>query len=261
MVQAQGCRCALQMAEAALADEWVRHGERLALQRRVLRLGKPPRRWRKPAWAAQVRGRAPPDPAPRADAWQPLQAHSAALLCPCPAGLGYPTLLPRWQHPHRPAQGPESAAVLHRLPCGWGRSPAGQARPQPDDAAPACTQASRDPPEVRITAHPLPNVLGLKSRFRAADGSELTVEQLALEHYASDEGGGWTGGVPGLPCCRGPRSALAGQGPLLSGREALLQPAGWRAPSAAGCRLAAELPRSLASKAEAASCPWPACWA
>lgn len=40
------------MAEAALADEWVKTGDRLSLQRRVLRLGKPPRRWRKPPWAA-----------------------------------------------------------------------------------------------------------------------------------------------------------------------------------------------------------------
>ena len=44
----------VQMAEAALADEWVRHGDRLALQRRVLRLGKPPRRWRRPPWASQA---------------------------------------------------------------------------------------------------------------------------------------------------------------------------------------------------------------
>ncbi|EFJ44381.1 hypothetical protein VOLCADRAFT_95362 [Volvox carteri f. nagariensis] len=40
------------VAEAALTDPWVRHGDRLALQRRVLRLGKPPRRWRRPPWAA-----------------------------------------------------------------------------------------------------------------------------------------------------------------------------------------------------------------
>lgn len=40
------------MAEASLSDPWVRHGDRLALQRRVLRLGRPPRRWKKPAWAA-----------------------------------------------------------------------------------------------------------------------------------------------------------------------------------------------------------------
>lgn len=42
---------AVQIAEAALADEHVTHGDRLALQRRVLRLGKPPRRWRRPPWA------------------------------------------------------------------------------------------------------------------------------------------------------------------------------------------------------------------
>ena len=41
-----------QMAEAALADEWVINGDRIALQRRVLRLGKPPRRWKRPSWAA-----------------------------------------------------------------------------------------------------------------------------------------------------------------------------------------------------------------
>lgn len=46
------------MAEAALADEHVRGGDRLALQRRALRLGKPPRRWKQPPWAAQV----PADP-------------------------------------------------------------------------------------------------------------------------------------------------------------------------------------------------------
>lgn len=44
----------VQMAEAALADEWVRHGDRLDLQRRCLRLGKPPRRWRRPPWAKQA---------------------------------------------------------------------------------------------------------------------------------------------------------------------------------------------------------------
>jgi hypothetical protein len=49
-----------QVAEAALADEAVRGGERLALQRRALRLGKPPRRWKPPAWADQV-PREPPE--------------------------------------------------------------------------------------------------------------------------------------------------------------------------------------------------------
>ena len=45
---------ALEVAEAALADPFVRHGDKLALQRRVLRLGKPPRRWKRPSWAAAV---------------------------------------------------------------------------------------------------------------------------------------------------------------------------------------------------------------
>ncbi len=40
-----------QVAEAALADEHVRGGERLDLQRRILRLSKPPRRWKTPPWA------------------------------------------------------------------------------------------------------------------------------------------------------------------------------------------------------------------
>lgn len=46
------CQYLVQMAEAALADEWVINGDRIALQRRVLRLGKPPRRWKRPSWAA-----------------------------------------------------------------------------------------------------------------------------------------------------------------------------------------------------------------
>lgn len=45
---------ALETAEAALADAFVRHGDLLAIRRRVLRLGKPPRRWKRPAWAAAV---------------------------------------------------------------------------------------------------------------------------------------------------------------------------------------------------------------
>lgn len=35
---------ALLAAEAGVEDTWVQHGDKLALQRRVLRLGKPPRR-------------------------------------------------------------------------------------------------------------------------------------------------------------------------------------------------------------------------
>ncbi len=51
-LQLQAMTGALQMAEAALADEWVINGDRVALQRRVLRLGKPPRRWKRPSWAS-----------------------------------------------------------------------------------------------------------------------------------------------------------------------------------------------------------------
>lgn len=41
----------LQVAENGLMDPWVRAGSRLALQRRVLRLGKPPRRWKVPSFS------------------------------------------------------------------------------------------------------------------------------------------------------------------------------------------------------------------
>ncbi|WIA36406.1 hypothetical protein OEZ86_007718 [Tetradesmus obliquus] len=97
---------ALEAVEASLADAWVRWGDRLGLQRRLLRLAKPPRRWRRPAWA--------------------------------------PT-------------------------------------------------AEWEPPEVVITGRPLNCTVGLKSRFYGLDGSQVTVEQLALQHYASAEGGGWQG--------------------------------------------------------------------
>jgi hypothetical protein len=46
--------CHLQAVEASLADAWVRWGDRLGLQRRLLRLAKPPRRWRRPPWAPQA---------------------------------------------------------------------------------------------------------------------------------------------------------------------------------------------------------------
>ena len=52
--------------------------------------------------------------------------------------------------------------------------------------------------QVRIEAKPLANALGLKSRFLAptelgGEEQEVTVEQLALLHYGSPLGGGWTG--------------------------------------------------------------------
>ncbi|XP_027165579.1 fanconi-associated nuclease 1 homolog [Coffea eugenioides] len=45
----------LQVAEDGLLDPWVRAGSRLALQRRVLRLGRPPRRWRTPSYSQSVK--------------------------------------------------------------------------------------------------------------------------------------------------------------------------------------------------------------
>ncbi|GAB4815648.1 hypothetical protein N2152v2_002694 [Parachlorella kessleri] len=99
-------QASLEIAEAALADEWLSHGDRLALQRRVLRLGKPPHRWRKPGWAGE---------------------------------------------------------------------------------------ASREPRERRIEAAPLSSAVGLKSRFQGLDGEQCTVEELALQYYASEAGGGWQG--------------------------------------------------------------------
>jgi len=48
----------------------VRHGERLSLQRRVLRLGKPPRRWKRPPWARALA--AAPEPRERVLSARPL---------------------------------------------------------------------------------------------------------------------------------------------------------------------------------------------
>lgn len=45
----------LSVAESGLLDPWVRSGSRMALQRRVLRLGKPPRRWKTPDFAKSVK--------------------------------------------------------------------------------------------------------------------------------------------------------------------------------------------------------------
>lgn len=44
----------LQVAEGGLLDPWVRAGSKVALQRRVLRLGKPPRRWKIPSYSNSV---------------------------------------------------------------------------------------------------------------------------------------------------------------------------------------------------------------
>lgn len=45
----------LSVAEDALLDPWVRAGSRIALQRRVLRLAKPPRRWKTPSFSEAIK--------------------------------------------------------------------------------------------------------------------------------------------------------------------------------------------------------------
>ncbi|XP_042485439.1 fanconi-associated nuclease 1 homolog isoform X2 [Macadamia integrifolia] len=51
-----GCVCeSLLVAEKGLLDPWVRAGSKMALQRRVLRLGKPPRRWKTPSFADSIK--------------------------------------------------------------------------------------------------------------------------------------------------------------------------------------------------------------
>ncbi|KAK7295657.1 hypothetical protein RJT34_18568 [Clitoria ternatea] len=49
----------LQVAENGLLDPWTRAGSRMALQRRVLRLGKPPRRWKVPSFSRSVQRKIP----------------------------------------------------------------------------------------------------------------------------------------------------------------------------------------------------------
>ncbi len=58
--------------------------------------------------------------------------------------------------------------------------------------------------QVRIVAMPLTSVLGLKSRFAGNGGEECSVEELALQHYATPEGGGWTGERSGPACMLDP---------------------------------------------------------
>ncbi len=189
------------MAEAALADEHVRGGERLDLQRRILRLGKPPRRWRRPAWAAAL-PREPPEARPAPGAAPSLSTspyvracvvasagceEGAAARCRCCLTLA---------QPRRMAMRELAPAVAGVAAPARGRA----ARPAGDRAARAR--------QVRIEGRPITSVLGAKSRFWAADGSAVGVEQLALLHYAAPEAGGWKGGRP-RPAARATRGSPA----------------------------------------------------
>lgn len=44
----------LSISENGLLDPWVRAGSRIALQKRILRLAKPPRRWKIPSFSASI---------------------------------------------------------------------------------------------------------------------------------------------------------------------------------------------------------------
>ncbi|XP_024517552.1 fanconi-associated nuclease 1 homolog, partial [Selaginella moellendorffii] len=96
----------LLVAENGLNDFNVRGGDRIALQRRVLRLGKPPRRWKVPPYGALLKKK-------------------------------------------------------HKV--------------------------------VTIMGRPPNNANGMKSRFYGYDGQQCSVEDLALQYYAGEDGGGWKG--------------------------------------------------------------------
>ncbi|CAM6105052.1 unnamed protein product [Calypogeia fissa] len=96
----------LQVAEEGVNDPWIRGGDLVALQRRVVRLGRPPRRWKKPPYAAALK-----------------------RICK----------------------------------------------------------------EVQIQGRPLNCVTGMRSWFYGYDGQQCRVEELALQFFASEEGGGWQG--------------------------------------------------------------------
>lgn len=44
-----------------------------------------------------------------------------------------------------------------------------------------------------IEGRPIASKIGAKSMFWSADGEAVKVEELALQYYASDDGGGWQG--------------------------------------------------------------------
>ena len=47
--------------------------------------------------------------------------------------------------------------------------------------------------QLQIRGRPLNCTIGMKSRFYGFDGQQCGVEELALQYYASEEGGGWEG--------------------------------------------------------------------
>ncbi len=47
--------------------------------------------------------------------------------------------------------------------------------------------------QVCIEGRPIASKIGTKSMFWSADGEAVKVEELALQYYASEDGGGWQG--------------------------------------------------------------------
>lgn len=157
-----------QAAEASLADSWVRGGCLLGLQRRLLRLGRPPRRWRRPAWA------------PAAE-WEPPEHVITGR--PLNKTTGTKSKCARLRHRLRCQAAHAAAHAHHNLP-------AAAPRLLPKCTWPLLTML------LLLLLHPLASCAccrARRARFYGADDSQVTVEELALQHYASREGGGWLG--------------------------------------------------------------------
>lgn len=52
---------------------------------------------------------------------------------------------------------------------------------------------------MRIEGRPIASKIGTKSMFWSVDGEAVKVEDLALQHYASEQGGGWQGDTSSSP--------------------------------------------------------------
>lgn len=154
--------CSFQVAEAALADEWVRTGDRTSLQRRVLRLGKPPRRWRQPAWA---------NPACAA-LWQPKEVKIQVKDWNVEHSLGVPTCsFSCREDPASPVPG--CLRVVES-------TSSGRTRHQPLGPN-LCVVGCQGRPIKRLT--------GLKSAFWGFDDQVTNVEGLVLQFYAQEDNG------------------------------------------------------------------------
>ncbi|GFR45877.1 hypothetical protein Agub_g7330, partial [Astrephomene gubernaculifera] len=160
---------ALQVAEAALTDPWVRHGDRVALQRRLVRLlGRQQQLQRKKGGQGGQRGKRGGLQLP---AWA-TQPEAAAALSDPPEVVVSATMLPG-------TTGLKSRFLAPANGCG-----------APSAALPATAPTSAP------TSAALPTTLPatLPVPLPAPIGMEVVgVEELAVRHYGSAAGGGWRG--------------------------------------------------------------------